>query len=35
MASMPRVFVAQWVEMGLEKEGEEAKENPIDAEVYK
>jgi hypothetical protein len=35
MASQPRVFVSQWVEMGLEREGEESKENNFDADTYK
>lgn len=35
MASTPRVFVIQWVEMGMDQEGEESKESHVDADVYK
>jgi hypothetical protein len=35
MSSYPRVYVAQWVEMGMEREGEESKESLFDAETYK
>ncbi len=34
LASHPRVYCAQWVEMGLEREGEESKESLFDAEIY-
>lgn len=35
LSSHQRVYVAQWVEMGLEREGEESKESVFDVDVYK